>query len=66
MTNFELMSVFLIDDFEAALDFRRQQQQHKLAISKIIKINMAEHPMAINVMYVEKSELKSLRNVILV
>lgn len=59
MTNFEFVSVFLVDNFDAVLDFRRQQQQHKLAIRRIMKMNMAEHPIAINVIYVEKSELKS-------
>jgi hypothetical protein len=58
ITNFELMSLFLTIEF-FALDFLRQQQQHKLAMSSIIKMNMAEQPMAINVIYVEKSELKS-------
>jgi hypothetical protein len=59
MTNFEFVSVFLVDDFDVGLDLRRQQQQHKLAIRRIMKMNIAEHPIAINVIYVEKSELKS-------
>ena len=58
MTNFEFMSAFLF--VPTGLALRLQQQQHKLAMSSIMKMKIAEHPMAIRVMYVEKSALKSL------